>query len=475
MSSRPALVAHADWSAGVRGRALVVARPAAGGWSLRLEDPAAVPGLVALPGALLGFDAPIGLPAAYARARGIEDFRRFLATLGPDDPLFEPAALPAEVSLERPFYPRRPGGARRARLEAGLGLGPLERALRRACDRESGAACLFWTLGARQCGRAALALWREVLLPALDGLALWPFDGPLDRLLAAGRPVVTETYPGLARRLLGLPRLAKTRLDDRARLAGALLDRAQALGAALEEGLRAEVLAGFRASRDHGLDALQGCLLLLEVVLGRRPVGDPVPAEAARVEGWMVGLDPAAALSPTPGGEGAGRAGRGRSRPGAARLSSPRGRSPGTGESSPRAAGRSRGRSGGEGRTGRARRRGRPPSRPSPPVASAGAGPMRSAAEAPPWTFPDRPWGRSSETSRKSVTVQSQRSPGAERRAHQVPVLGIDAQGSRGGLGAPFCNSSIEMPSGVLMNAMLPSRGGRLMVMPASISFWQRA
>ena len=54
---------------------------------------------------------------------------------------------------------------------------------------------------------------------------------------------------------------------------------------------------------------------------------------------------------------------------------------------------------------------------------------------------------------------------------YHEPVLGIEAQGSCGGFGLPFCRSSIEMPSGERMKAMLPSRGGRLMVTPASISF----
>lgn len=37
---------------------------------------------------------------------------------------------------------------------------------------------------------------------------------------------------------------------------------------------------------------------------------------------------------------------------------------------------------------------------------------------------------------------------------YQVPVFAIEAQGSAAGLASPFCSSSIEMPSGDLMNAM---------------------
>ncbi len=38
--------------------------------------------------------------------------------------------------------------------------------------------------------------------------------------------------------------------------------------------------------------------------------------------------------------------------------------------------------------------------------------------------------------------------------AYQVPVLGMDAQGSCTGLGSPRCKSSIEMLSGVLTKAI---------------------
>jgi len=53
-----------------------------------------------------------------------------------------------------------------------------------------------------------------------------------------------------------------------------------------------------------------------------------------------------------------------------------------------------------------------------------------------------------------------------ELELHQFPWFFIEAQGSRSASDAPFCSSSIEMPSGERMNAMCPSRGGRLMVTP---------
>src|SRR5712671_7474453 len=60
-------------------------------------------------------------------------------------------------------------------------------------------------------------------------------------------------------------------------------------------------------------------------------------------------------------------------------------------------------------------------------------------------------------------------------RYHQWPVFGIEDHGSAGGFGSPFCNSSIECRSGERMKAILPSRGGRLIVTPIFISLSQVA
>src|SRR3954453_2477032 len=56
---------------------------------------------------------------------------------------------------------------------------------------------------------------------------------------------------------------------------------------------------------------------------------------------------------------------------------------------------------------------------------------------------------------------------------YQLPTFGIVVHGSCGGSASPCCRSSIEIPLGDLMNAMRPSRGGRLMVTPLSISCLQ--
>ena len=58
---------------------------------------------------------------------------------------------------------------------------------------------------------------------------------------------------------------------------------------------------------------------------------------------------------------------------------------------------------------------------------------------------------------------------------HHSPVFFIEPQGSAGSFAPPFWRSSSEMLSGVRTKAMWPSRGGLLMVTPASISVWQVA
>ena len=64
---------------------------------------------------------------------------------------------------------------------------------------------------------------------------------------------------------------------------------------------------------------------------------------------------------------------------------------------------------------------------------------------------------------------------GASQNRYQTPMFGMDAQDSRFGIASPFCKSSIEILSGERINAICPSRGGRLMVTPDFISLSHRA
>ena len=260
--------------------------------------------------ALVGFDVPIGIPAAYAASAGIATFRELLSSLAdmawPD--FFAPAGSAFEVSVSRPFYPARVGDKRFAHLLAGLGLGAREEILR-VCERATpnrGPACpLFWLIGANQVGKGALAGWQEMLIPALvggrDWFRLWPFDGPLQDLVGPGTVTVVKTYPGEVYHRLGI-RFPKSRSGerhgrrvqaDRAASGATMIDWAHRAGVELSAQLTAEIVAGFdsRPDGEDRFDAVVGLLGMLEVALGRRAAGEPLNDQLTWVEGWIFGQE----------------------------------------------------------------------------------------------------------------------------------------------------------------------------------------
>jgi hypothetical protein len=307
----PALVAHADWSVHPQKRWMAAAKLRAGGYLA--EGPAPVgpldgfwAGLAATAGGngpiLVGFDFPIGLPAAYAKRAGISGFLEALGRF--DERFYEVATAAEEISLARPFYPRRPGGRSRLQLLDGLELETWD-LLHRRCDRRTRhrpAACpMFWTLGGNQVGRAALNGWRHLLAPARQGgaeVAIWPFEGALGDLLDAHRFVVAETYPGEEYGHLGLDLRrhgGKRRRAARAANAARMLDWAERSGIALAPALAAEITDGFGPHQggDDRFDAVVGLFGLLNVLSGARSSGEPADPMVQRIEGWILGLDAA--------------------------------------------------------------------------------------------------------------------------------------------------------------------------------------
>lgn len=325
--SAATIAAHADWSIDARKRWLAVARRAAGGW--RLDAPVPVGEVATLCARLraqagggavaLGVDLPLGLPRAYvARHLAGGDFPGFLAGLAARPGFFEVCAELSQLGPQRPFYPRRAvrGMTRAAHAEA-LGLGGAA-GLSRWCDRATAerpaGAPLFWTLGANQTGRAAIAAWRDWLVPALAGPhppLLWPFHGDFRRLLAPGAVAVAETYPAEALRHLGL-RIAgsKRRQADRAALAGGLAAAMARLGVVAEPGLAALAADGFgaRADGEDRLDCVLGVLAVINVLAGNRPDAPPGDPWLRRWEGWVLGQTalPSGAGSGISGAAGAG-------------------------------------------------------------------------------------------------------------------------------------------------------------------------
>lgn len=306
------LVAAADWSVSARKRWLAMAvRARDGRWRAGGARPVGrAETLVARlsrraatrRAALVGLDFPIGVPAAYAERAGLQAFLPWARGLGapPYDAFFSPAATPREITLHRPFYPiraRRPGEHRQAELCAALGVPGMD-ALRRACDRarpgRRAAEALFWTVGGKQVGKAALAGWRDVVLPALrEGrAAIWPFHGELLTLLHPGAVVLAEIYPADAYGRLGVPRISKRDPRSRREACAALRRWLRSAGITASRRLTEQLASGFGpgASGEDPFDAVAALLGMLDVVLGRTELHEPVDPVARTIEGWILGL-----------------------------------------------------------------------------------------------------------------------------------------------------------------------------------------
>jgi len=301
------LAAHADWSVDPRKRWVTVARRRGSGWAVSAPRPVgdvttflsrltneADHGAVAL-----GADLPVGLPRAYAATRLETDFLAFLRGVRGLPDFFSVCASLDHISPERPFYPAR-GIAGMTRLSHALALGLTDAAaLCRACDRATAerpaGAPLFWTLGANQSGKAAIAAWQSMILPALeDGgtLRLWPFEGPFLSLLLPGRVALAETYPAEALRHLGIRlRGSKRRQADRQAAAEALLAAMDQQRAAPDANMRLAALDGFGSDSagEDRFDSVLGLLCLLNVLAGNRPDTAPNDPWIQRWEGWVLG------------------------------------------------------------------------------------------------------------------------------------------------------------------------------------------
>jgi hypothetical protein len=247
----------------------------------------------------LGADLPIGLPRAYAATRTEADFMSFLRGVRGLPDFFTVCATLEDIAPARPFYPAR-GVAGMTRLAHALALGLSDAsALSRACDRATAerpaGAPLFWTLGANQSGKAAIAAWQQMILPALadqNTLRLWPFEGAFRSLLAPGTVALAETYPAEALRHLGIRlRGSKRRHADRCATAGALMTAMDQQSATPDDAMRQAILDGFGAdaSGEDRFDSVLGVLCVLNVLAGNRPDTAPPDPWIQRWEGWVLG------------------------------------------------------------------------------------------------------------------------------------------------------------------------------------------
>ena len=314
--ARPTLVLHADWSTHGKKRWMAGASLQADGTYLAhpaelVGDPVSLlrrlRSRIRLEDILLvGFDFPIGLPGIYQERGAVVDFLSVLPGLGEGlwADFYHVASRPEEIRLHRPFYPLRPGSARQSHLLNALGVRTMND-LRRECELgrrgRRPAAPLFWTLGGQQVGKAAIAGWSQVLAPALRGpeavdqVSIWPFSGCLADLLQPGASVLAETYPaeyyshlGLSfSRSLGGKRSQAARMDN----AAVLLQWAKTARVKLKPELQTEVELGFGAWQggEDPFDAVVGLFGMLNLLLGLRPLDEPVGQRLRSVEGWILG------------------------------------------------------------------------------------------------------------------------------------------------------------------------------------------
>ncbi|HVA73077.1 MAG TPA: hypothetical protein VNF71_00750 [Acidimicrobiales bacterium] len=318
----PRQIAHADWGTDPKKRQVAVAELASAS-GYRVVSVAPADSVAVLNGdlrkalhasgengglVLAGFDFPIGLPGPYADRTGITSFLDFLPEIGHGawERFGDVATRVEEIALHRPFYPAKPGGTKQNHLFDRLGMTRQE--LRRRCEGND-AEMLFWTLGGKQVGKAALSGWRLLAAARYGAVRFWPFDGPLASLLSDGADgvVVAETYPAeFYRHFRSGPtgRGSKRKQEDRLRWIPDLLSWASTLSVAWEPEVLARVRAGFSAggNGEDEFDAVVGLVGMIAVVTGALPSGEPSEDPAvASVEGWILGreLDPAA---PTDGG-----------------------------------------------------------------------------------------------------------------------------------------------------------------------------
>lgn len=307
----PELVVHADWSTSASKRWYAAAIRSGNAYYIASAAPVGPlhefwAGLKAMSfkgGVVVGFDFPIGVPQAYAEAAGIQRFLDVLPNLGQGRwaDFYQICRAANEICTTRPFYPYKPGGTKVEHLLRGLGIERRDELLRR-CERPTenrGAASpLFWTLGAKQVGRAAISGWHELIGPAASdpSTRFWPFQGGLLELAVPGSITVAETYPAEAGLHIGLSApgrgWSKARREGRLAQAAKILEHASRRGHVLDDGLVNEITEGFGdgASGEDRFDGVVGLLGMLEVVQGCRPDGAPMESAVQNVEGWILGL-----------------------------------------------------------------------------------------------------------------------------------------------------------------------------------------
>ena len=244
---------------------------------------------------LFGFDFPIGFPKAYTQSIGCETYRDVLVKLKSPSwkDWFKVCEDRSDISKRRPFYPYKTDGTKQFHLTQAHGV-PDMTALNRRCEIISKAGSMFWTLGGKQVGKGMITGLEELILPNLDDIAIWPFDGRLSDLAKLNKPVICETYPGAAYEMVGIDRqrLSKTNQESRKGTISATtkwrknrpVKFDKALLNLIEDGF------GYKKEGEDPFDALIGLMKMIDVMLGHMPEIGNVLKDDIEPEGWILGL-----------------------------------------------------------------------------------------------------------------------------------------------------------------------------------------
>lgn len=305
----PDVVIHADWGSNVRKR-----------WSVRAERGGDDRYTLARPvtfcakddlaasiaegergsSVLLGFDFALGVPASFPRnTQG--GFLEMISAA--ENAFFESCDLEV-LGPTRPFFRpgwdqiRAPAGQKECEILKRIGLSK-ETMLRR-CERRTDyrrdAACVFLPTPKQQVAGATRAGWREIVRPALASgqtetrlVNVWPFDGPLDTVVAKGKVAIVETYPAELYAHLGISGNSKTVLAWRLTQAPILLKRAEEAGVRVAPELEKDVRDGFGddGTAEDKFDALVGALAMVRTALGLHRCTAPDDEVVRVVEGWI--------------------------------------------------------------------------------------------------------------------------------------------------------------------------------------------
>ena len=191
----------------------------------------------------------------------------------------------------------RPGHTKQRHLLDGLDCDARAQLLRR-CERKTdnrNAACmLFWTLGGNQVGKAAISGWRELLVPKINEIALWPFDGKLHELFTRFDIVVAETYPGDAYSQIGIPsslQWSKRKRNGRKKVSQYLLDWLRSRPVTFHPEIENDVVCGFSENMqgEDKFDAMVGLFSMLDVIWRKLCEEALDYPSVTGWEGWILG------------------------------------------------------------------------------------------------------------------------------------------------------------------------------------------